>query len=148
MNRVMALDFGDARIGIAMSDIMKIIANGYETYKRVSEEKDLQYIVGLVKPNAVDEIVFGLPINMDGTEGDRVLRTREFADKLQQLIPNVKISFQDERLTTVTGERMLIEAGVRREKRKGVIDKIAATIILQQYLDCKRFELNVRCLIF
>ena len=134
MNRVMALDFGDARIGIAMSDIMKIIANGYETYKRVSEEKDLQYIVGLVKPNAVDEIVFGLPINMDGTEGDRVLRTREFADKLQQLIPNVKISFQDERLTTVTGERMLIEAGVRREKRKGVIDKIAATIILQQYL--------------
>ncbi len=138
MNRVMALDFGDARIGIAMSDIMKIIANGYETYKRVSEEKDLQYIVGLVKPNAVDEIVFGLPINMDGTEGDRVLRTREFADKLQQLIPNVKISFQDERLTTVTGERMLIEAGVRREKRKGVIDKIAATIILQQYLDCKR----------
>ena len=138
MNRVMALDFGDARIGIAMSDIMKIIANGYETYKRVSEEKDLQYIVGLVKPNAVDEIVFGLPLNMDGTEGDRVLRTREFADKLQQLIPNVKISFQDERLTTVTGERMLIEAGVRREKRKGVIDKIAATIILQQYLDCKR----------
>ena len=138
MNRVMALDFGDARIGIAMSDIMKIIANGYETYKRVSEEKDLQYIVGLVKPNAVDEIVFGLPINMDGTAGDRVLRTREFADKLQQLIPNVKISFQDERLTTVTGERMLIEAGVRREKRKGVIDKIAATIILQQYLDCKR----------
>ena len=87
MNRVMALDFGDARIGIAMSDIMKIIANGYETYKRVSEEKDLQYIVGLVKPNAVDEIVFGLPINMDGTEGDRVLRTREFADKLQHLLP-------------------------------------------------------------
>ncbi len=138
MNRVMALDFGDARIGIAMSDIMKIIANGYETYKRVNEEKDLQYIAGLVKPNMVDEIVFGLPINMDGTEGERVLKTRDFAEKLQNLVPNVKISFQDERLTTVTGERMLIEAGVRREKRKGVIDKIAATIILQQYLDCKR----------
>lgn len=138
MNRVMALDFGDARIGIAMSDIMKIIANGYETYKRVNEEKDLQYIAGLVKPNMVDEIVFGLPINMDGTEGERVLKTRDFAKKLQNLVPNVKISFQDERLTTVTGERMLIEAGVRREKRKGVIDKIAATIILQQYLDCKR----------
>lgn len=134
----MALDFGDARIGIAMSDIMKIIANGYETYKRVNEEKDLQYIAGLVKPNMVDEIVFGLPINMDGTEGERVLKTRDFAEKLQNLVPNVKISFQDERLTTVTGERMLIEAGVRREKRKGVIDKIAATIILQQYLDCKR----------
>lgn len=138
MNRVMALDFGDARIGIAMSDIMKIIANGYETYKRVNEEKDLQYIVSLVKPNMVDEIVFGLPINMDGSEGDRVLKTRDFAGKLQELLPNTKIAFQDERLTTVTGERMLIEAGVRREKRKGVIDKIAATIILQQYLDCHR----------
>ncbi|MDE6566036.1 MAG: Holliday junction resolvase RuvX [Clostridia bacterium] len=138
MNRVMALDFGDARIGVAMSDIMKIIANGYETYKRVNEENDLKYIASLVKPNMVDEIVFGLPINMDGTEGDRVLKTRDFAVKLQELVPNVKISFQDERLTTVTGERMLIEAGVRREKRKGVIDKIAATIILQQYLDCKR----------
>ncbi len=138
MNRVMALDFGDARIGIAMSDIMKIIANGYETYKRINEEKDLQYIVSLVKPNMVDEIVFGLPINMDGSEGDRVLKTRDFAGKLQELLPNTKIAFQDERLTTVTGERMLIEAGVRREKRKGVIDKIAATIILQQYLDCHR----------
>ena len=138
MNRVMALDFGDARIGIAMSDIMKIIANGYETYKRVNEEKDLQYIAGLVKPNLVDEIVFGLPINMDGTEGERVTKTKDFADKLNQLLPQVQIHFQDERLTTVTGERLLIEAGVRREKRKGVIDKIAATIILQQFLDCKR----------
>ena len=128
MNRVMALDFGDARIGIAMSDIMKIIANGYETYKRVSEEKDLQYIAALVKPNMVDEIVFGLPINMDGTEGDRVLKTRAFAEKLSELVATSEICFQDERLTTVTGERMLIEAGVRREKRKGVIDKIAATI--------------------
>lgn len=138
MNRVMALDFGDARIGIAMSDIMKMIANGYETYKRVSEEKDLQYIASLIKPNMVDEIVFGLPINMDGTEGERVEKTKDFASKLQELLPNVKIAFQDERLTTVTGERMLIEAGVRREKRKGVIDKIAATIILQQYLDCRK----------
>lgn len=138
MNRIMALDFGDARIGIAMSDIMKIIANGYETYKRTSEDKDLEYIASLVKPNLVDEIVFGLPVNMDGTEGDRAIKTREFASKLGELLQGIKISFQDERLTTVTGERMLIEAGVRREKRKGVIDKIAATIILQQYLDCKR----------
>lgn len=140
MNRIMAIDFGDARIGIAMSDIMQIIANGYETYKRVEEQKDLQYIASLVKPNMVNEIVFGLPINMDGTEGDRVERTREFAGKLAELLPGVKIAFQDERLTTVTGERMLIEAGVRRDKRKNVIDKIAATIILQQYLDYKSFR--------
>lgn len=138
MTRVMALDFGDARIGVAMSDIMKIIANGFETYKRVDEQKDLQHLAALARENSVDEIVWGLPINMDGTEGDRVTKTREFAEKLQQLLPNIKFSYQDERLTTVTGERMLIEAGVRREKRKGVIDKIAATIILQQYLDCRR----------
>lgn len=133
----MALDYGDARIGIAVSDLMKIIANGLETYKRVNENADLDYLLKIIKENSVDEIVFGLPINMDGTEGDRSAKTREFADKLAQLT-DCKISFQDERLTTVSGERMLIDAGVRRDKRKGVIDKIAATIILQQYLDMRR----------
>lgn len=133
----MALDYGDARIGVAVSDLMKIIANGLETYIRVNENADLDYLSKIIKENAVDEIVFGLPINMDGTEGDRATKTREFADKLAKLT-NIKISFQDERLTTVSGERMLIDAGVRRDKRKGVIDKIAATIILQQYLDMRR----------
>lgn len=133
----MALDYGDARIGVAVSDMMKIIANGYETYKRVNESADLDYLSRLIKDNMVDEVVFGLPINMDGTEGVRVEKTRDFASKLAALT-DAKIGFQDERLTTVTGERMLIEAGVRREKRKGVIDKIAATIILQQYLDMRK----------
>lgn len=134
MNRVMGIDLGDARIGIAMSDMMKIIANGYETYKRIDEETDLKHIADLISSNDVDTVVFGLPLNMDGTSGNRVETTREFADKLSQLV-GVRIAFQDERLTTVTAERMLISADVRRDKRKQVIDKIAATIILQTYLD-------------
>lgn len=134
MNRVMGIDLGDARIGIAMSDMMKIIANGYETYKRIDEETDLKHIADLISSNDVDTVVFGLPLNMDGTSGNRVETTREFADKLSQLV-GARIAFQDERLTTVTAERMLISADVRRDKRKQVIDKIAATIILQTYLD-------------
>lgn len=134
MNRVMGIDLGDARIGIAMSDMMKIIANGYETYKRIDEETDLKHIAELISSNDVDTVVFGLPLNMDGTSGNRVETTREFADKLSQLV-GARIAFQDERLTTVTAERMLISADVRRDKRKQVIDKIAATIILQTYLD-------------
>lgn len=134
MNRVMGIDLGDARIGIAMSDMMKIIANGYETYIRIDEETDLKHIADLISSNDVDTVVFGLPLNMDGTSGNRVETTREFADKLSQLV-GARIAFQDERLTTVTAERMLISADVRRDKRKQVIDKIAATIILQTYLD-------------
>lgn len=133
--RIMALDLGDSRIGIALSDLMHIIANGYETYHRVNEQKDFEHIVEVAKSNDVGEIVLGLPINMDGTEGDRVVKSKEFGTKLKEFLPNVKIAYMDERLTTVSAERVLLEADVSREKRKKVIDKIAATIILQSYLD-------------
>ena len=81
----------------------------------------------------------GLPVNMDGSEGPRVRITRQFGEELKEFIPNIPMTFLDERLTTVQAERMLIEGGVRREKRKKVIDKVAATLILQAYLDrgCK-----------
>ena len=105
-----------------------------ETYKRINEEKDLQYIADLVKYYKIDVVVFGLPLNMDGSEGERVEKTKAFAEKLQPLI-QAKIEYEDERLTTVVAEEMLIEGGMRRDKRKKVIDKIAATIILQSYLD-------------
>ncbi|MEG1394416.1 MAG: Holliday junction resolvase RuvX [Clostridia bacterium] len=130
----LSLDLGDARIGIATSDILGIIANGMETYKRCGTDKDIDYIAKLVTDNKVDVVVIGLPINMDGTSGTRVDKSKEFGDLLAQKV-SAKIAYQDERLTTVSGERMLIEAGVRRDKRKLVIDKIAATIILQTYLD-------------
>lgn len=135
MNRAMALDLGDRRVGIAMSDLMKMIANGYETYYRSGDEsRDIEYIKRLVVDNNVDEVVIGLPINMDGTEGVRVEKSREFGQKLGELI-DAKIFFEDERLTTVSAERVLIEGDVRRDKRKTVIDMVAATIILQAFLD-------------
>ncbi len=130
----LSIDLGDVRIGLATSDIMGIIANGLETYKRKDMDSDIDYIAKLVKDFGVEVVVMGLPINMDGTSGERVDKAREFAQLLSEKV-SAKIDFQDERLTTVTGERMLIEAGVRRDKRKQVIDKIAATIILQTYLD-------------
>ncbi len=130
----LSIDLGDVRIGLATSDVMGIIANGLETYKRKDMDSDIDYIAKLVQDLGVEVVVMGLPINMDGTCGERVDKAREFAQLLSEKV-SAKIDFQDERLTTVTGERMLIEAGVRRDKRKQVIDKIAATIILQTYLD-------------
>lgn len=133
--KYLAIDLGDSRTGIAVSE-SGIIATGIETYKRVDENKDLQHIADLVKQYRIDTVVFGLPLNMDGTEGERVEKTRAFAEKLRPLI-DAKIDYEDERLTTVVAEEMLIEGGMRRDKRKKVIDKIAATIILQSYLDRK-----------
>lgn len=132
--RKMALDYGEVRIGIAFSDLLNIIANGYETYTRRDLDTDLNYLTQLAREHEVDEIVMGLPINMDGTEGERVQATRAFGEKLQK-VSSLKISYIDERLTSVSAERLLISADVRRENRKKVIDKISATIILQNYLD-------------
>ena len=137
--RKLALDVGDVRIGLALSDITGIIASGYETYTRKGVPQDYEYIRDFIIKNSVDGVVLGLPVNMDGSEGPRVMITRQFGEELKEFIPNIPMTFLDERLTTVQAERMLIEGGVRREKRKKVIDKVAATLILQAYLDrgCK-----------
>lgn len=133
--RKIALDIGDVRIGIATSDPMGIIASGYQTFTRTKNQaNDLMFIAELAKEKECDTFVLGLPINMDGTEGKRVELIKEFAGNLSKYT-NLKIVFQDERLSTVSAEKALIESGMRREKRKQVIDKVAATIILQSYLD-------------
>ena len=133
--RKIALDVGDVRIGIATSDPMGIIASGYQTYTRTNnEDNDMQFFAKLAKDSSCDTFVLGLPINMDGTEGERVVKTRQFGEKLAQFT-DIKIVYQDERWSTVSAEKMLINSGVRREKRKKVVDKVAATIILQSYLD-------------
>ena len=134
--KYLALDVGDVRIGIAMSDMLGIIATGYETYTRKKNESDFDYLSDLIKSNNVGTVVVGLPINMSGDEGNRAEIVRNFAKELQNHI-SVPIVFQDERLSTVSAERILLEADVSRNKRKSVIDKIAATIILQSYLDKK-----------
>ena len=132
--RHLCIDLGDVRIGLSTSDSMGICATGLETYRRTETQKDLEYIAEIVKRENIGRVVIGLPVNMDGTSGERVEKARAFGDALKPLI-SAEIAYQDERLSTVAGERMLIEAGMRRDKRKKVIDKIAATIILQTYLD-------------
>ena len=139
--RIIALDIGDVRIGVAVSDLMRIIANPRETYIRKNEDADIEYFIQLAKKEEADTFVVGLPINMDGTEGPRVELCRAFGEKLKEK-SGLKVEYQDERLTTVTAERMLIEADVRRDKRKQVIDKVAATIILESYLNRMSFKIN------
>lgn len=132
------LDVGDVRIGVAVSDLMGLTANPRETYVRKKDDinADIAYFCEYAKREDADAFVLGLPKNMDGSEGPRAEVTRQFGDMLaaESVLP---VIYQDERLTTVSAERMLIEADVRREKRKQVIDKVAATIILQSYLDGK-----------
>lgn len=132
--RHLCIDLGDVRIGLATSDSMGICATGLETYRRTDPDKDLAYIADIVRRENIGRVVIGLPKNMDGTSGERVEKSQAFGNALSALV-DAEIVYQDERLSTVAGERMLIEAGMRRDKRKKVIDKIAATIILQTYLD-------------
>lgn len=134
MGKKIGLDVGDVRIGIAVSDMLGMIANARESYTRKGLEKDLRYFTDLAKAENADAFVLGLPKNMDGTEGERVEVTREFGDKLHEF-SGLLVVYMDERLSTVAAERMLIQADVRRDKRKKVIDKVAACIILQNYLD-------------
>lgn len=134
MGKKIGLDVGDVRIGIAVSDMLGMIANARESYTRKGLEEDLRYFTDLAKAENADAFVLGLPKNMDGTEGERVEVTREFGDKLHEF-SGLPVVYMDERLSTVAAERMLIQADVRRDKRKKVIDKVAACIILQNYLD-------------
>jgi putative Holliday junction resolvase len=133
--RKIALDVGDVKIGIAVSDPLGIIANPFETYRRVSDEKDMEYLTKLFKEKQCDTVIIGLPISMDGTMGKRVDIVKQFGQMVADNNKGLKIVYQDERLTTVSAERLLLEADMRRDKRKEVIDKVAASIILRSYLD-------------
>lgn len=132
--RKLGLDIGTVRIGIASSDMLGIIASAYEVYKRKFLKADVYHIAELAKTLEADTIVIGKPLKLDGTAGQSVQMVEEFANALSEVC-NVPIVFQDERLSTVSAQRMLIEGNVRREKRKDLVDAVAATIILQNYLD-------------
>jgi putative Holliday junction resolvase len=134
--KIMAIDHGEVRIGIAFSDLMRTISSPYETYRRTTEEKDIIYLSDLAKKNEVGLIIFGLPLNMDGSEGERAKKTREFGDKLSEHT-KIPVEYVDERLTSLEAEEMLINAGIKRDKRKLMIDKLAAALILESYLNKK-----------
>ena len=135
--KAMGIDFGLARIGIALSDDTKFLASPYVTYKRKTEQEDLTYFVNLINEKKVDEIVCGLPYNMQGEEQEIAQKTREFMQKLHELT-NLKIEFVDERLSSSMAEEMLKETERDWKKRKEKLDAVAASIILQDYLDIAR----------
>jgi putative Holliday junction resolvase len=131
------LDVGDKTIGVAVSDALGITAQGLETIRRGALELDLSKLAAHAENYAVGTFVVGYPKNMNGTIGERALLSEEFASCLREKFPGAAVVLWDERLTTAAAQRMLIEAGVRRSGRKKVVDKIAAVLILQGYLDSK-----------
>ena len=135
----MSLDVGSRTIGIACSDALLMTAQGIETIRRTSLEKDFNRLQELIAEYEVHELVVGMPKNMNGTKGERVEKTEEFVEKMKEVI-DLPVSYWDERLSTVMAERQLIAADVSRKKRKSVIDKMAAVVILQGYLDRLQFN--------
>ena len=135
--RIMGLDFGSKTVGVAISDALLITAQGIEIVRREQENKlrrTLARIEELIKEYQVEKIVLGLPKNMDGSSGERVEKTMEFKAMLERRT-QLEVIMWDERLTTVAADRLMMEANVRREDRKKYVDSIAATFILQGYLD-------------
>ena len=132
--RVLALDPGTKRIGVAISDELKLIAQPLEFVPAEPFAEFLARLRQLVQEKEVDLIVVGMPRNMDGTYGPAATRVREFVSELKKAIP-LRIKKWDERLTTVQANRILLDANARRDKRKEKVDKIAAAILLQSYLD-------------
>ena len=133
--RIIALDVGDRRIGIAVSDPLGFTAQPVETYTRVGYGPDTRRIAQLASQYETNRILCGLPLNMDGTQGFQTQKVREFAAKLEET--GLTVEFYDERMTTVLAEGALLEADMRRENRKKKVDMVAAVMILQSYLDAQ-----------
>jgi putative Holliday junction resolvase len=133
LSRILALDYGTKRIGVALSDELGWTAQPLETFERRTLDRDIAHIASLVKSHEVGKVVLGLPLQLDGREGPAIRAMREFSAKLEQGVP-VPIVFWDERMTTKAAEDLLIAADVSRKKRKGAVDRVAAAILLQSYL--------------
>ncbi len=134
MDRYMGLDLGTKTIGVALSDPMHMFASAYKTIKRTNIDEDIKELIEIIKTENVSKIIIGMPYNMNNTVGPSGQRVLSFVDLLKKSVDN-EIIYIDERLSTVSAERVLIETKVRRENRKKHIDKLAATFILQTYLD-------------
>lgn len=132
--RIMSLDVGSVTIGVAVSDLLGWTAQGVETIRHATREKDFARLQELVDQYEVEEFVIGMPLHMNGTKGKRAEQTELFAKELEEAFPQIPYRFWDERLTTVMAQKQLIAADVSRKKRKKVIDKMAAVVILEGYL--------------
>lgn len=140
--RIMGLDYGSKTVGVAISDELLITAQPVMTIERKSENKlrkTLAKIEELIEEYEVSFVVLGYPKNMNNSEGERVEATKQFKEHIERRT-GLEVKLQDERMTTIESERILKEAGVRREHRKEYVDKMAAAVILQSYLDAKHVE--------
>ena len=133
--RILGVDFGDTRTGLAVSDVSRFLASGIGYVSPGGLEKTVAKVAEVAREQRASAIVVGLPKNMDGSEGFRAERCREFAQKLRDALQNVPVAMIDERLTTMSASRYLNETGTRGANRKGVIDTLSAQIILQNALD-------------
>jgi putative Holliday junction resolvase len=141
--KILGLDVGDKTIGVAVSDGLLLTAQGRTTIFRQSIKKDIDQLIDIIKNDNITKIVVGLPKNMDNSLGRQVEKTKKFIEKLEKKIRytdrlethDIEIIYWDERLSSLAAENILIEGDVSRKKRKDVIDKLAAAIILQSYLD-------------
>jgi len=132
--RILGIDLGEKRIGIAISDELEIIAQGLPTIPSTNEDEDLKNIKKLVDKYDVEKIILGLPKNMKGTLGKQAKKALSFAEKLKEIC-QLPVELEDERLSTSKAEKLLIHADQSRKKRKKIVDKMSAVIILQSYLD-------------
>ncbi|MGI6588930.1 MAG: Holliday junction resolvase RuvX [Peptococcia bacterium] len=136
--RILGMDLGEKRIGLAVSDELGITAQGLPTVKRTKIKEDLRQLVEIIKEKKIMKLVVGLPKNMNGTLGPQAEKVKSFVTLLTKEYP-LEVIYWDERLTTVEAQRTLLEGDVSRKKRKKSVDKIAAMIILQSYLDKIRY---------
>ncbi|HEY5556910.1 Holliday junction resolvase RuvX [Acetobacterium sp.] len=134
MERILGIDVGDKRIGIAVTDPLQITAQGVMTYRRKTRDDDLEAFREIIEKYELKKIVAGLPLNMDGTESAQTRKTQNFCQFIKKRL-NVEIIYIDERLTSSWSEKILIEGNVSRKKRKEYIDTLAAQMILQSYMD-------------
>lgn len=136
IGRVIALDVGDVRIGVAVSDPTGTIAQPLEVYRRVGYGPDCRYVLALCAQYGTMRVVLGLPLNMDGTRGGQAEKAMAFGDLLAK--EGLTVDYQDERLSTVTAEKALISGDMRRDARRQTVDKVAAAVILEQWLASRK----------
>ena len=139
--KYIAFDIGDKRIGVAVSDPFGDFAMPLETYYRKNFQKDVEYLINLAKQRYADVIVCGLPLNFDGSESEQTIKTKSFVEEMKKRT-EIPIVFEDERFTTMQAQRVLLEADMRRNDRKTVVDKIAASYILETYMQKQKNKGN------
>lgn len=135
--RILGVDYGDSRIGLSVCDEMEILASPLATIKSLSMKKNIDSVSDIAKRENVSLIVVGLPLNMDGSEGERAGKSRAFGRVLER-VSGIKVEYFDERLTSVEAEEIMQSVGVKKDKRKNIVDRIAAQLILQSYIDANK----------